>query len=165
MTDQRSRRNRMGTKNKTRGDVGRMIGVSGGLVAAIVGVMMFSPLAAQYDESGVVRGDASTALVDSLMVAKDYPAALRWVDSCIAEKQIDLPRWAYFDRFKSEEERYKISSNRAELYDLQWTRINILREMGEKKALEEALHEYSGIIGYNQEQAKEMLEQMKGGKG
>ena len=156
----------MATKehNRMRKDLGHMIGVSGGLVAAIVGVMMFSPLAAQYDESGAVRGDASTAVVESLMAAKDYPAALRWVDSCIAEKQIDLPRWAYFDRFKSEEERYKTSSTRAEIYDLQWTRINILREMGEKKALEEALHEYSGIIGYNQEQAREMLAQMKGGK-
>lgn len=150
---------------ETQRDLRRIVCGSGLFVVALVGVMVFSPLASQYEEAGTMRGDASMVELDSMMSAQDYTAALRWVDSCIAEKQIDLPRWAYFDRFKSEEERYKISSNRAELYDLQWTRINILREMGEKKALEEALHEYSGIIGYNQEQAKEMLEQMKGGKG
>lgn len=136
---------------------------SGLFVIALVMVMMFSPLASQYDEAGTMRGDASMAELDSMMAAQDYTAALHWVDSSIAEKECDLPRVAYFDRFLSEENRYKASVDRADSYELRWMRIIILRELGDKKALEEALEDYSGIIGYNQEQSKSMLKQVKGG--
>lgn len=143
-------------------DLRRMMYVSGGLVVTIVGVMVFSPLAMQFGEGGALRGESSTAELDSILSLQDYSAALHWVDSCITANERDLPRYAYFDRFLSEEERYDVSLRRSELYDLRWTRISILKQMDDKAALKEALEDYCGIIGYNQEQAKEMLNQMKG---
>lgn len=143
-------------------DLRRMAYVSGGFVVAIVGVMVFSPLATQFGEGGALRGESSAAELDSILSSQDYSTALHWVDSCIAENERDLPRCAYFDRFLSEEKRYKVSVKRAEIYDLQWTRISILKQMDEKEALVKDLEDYCGIIGYNQEQAKEMLNQMKG---
>lgn len=150
-------------QNSTRKDLIQILSISGIAIFAIVGVMVFSPLASQYEEAGTMRGDASMAELDSMMSAQDYTAALHWVDSCIAEKSRDLPRVAYFDRFLSEAKRYRASVNRADIYDLQWMRITILKEMNDKEALEEALENYSGIIGYNQEHAKAMLKQEKGG--
>lgn len=149
--------------NETQRDLKRIVCGSGIFIVALVGVMVFSPLALQYGEAGTMRGDASMADFDSLMVEHSYSCALHWVDSCIEEKERDLPRVAYFDRFLSEEERYKASINRADIYDLQWTRIAILKEMDDKEALKDALEDYIGIIGYNQEQAKAMLNQVKGG--
>lgn len=149
-------------QNSTRKGLIQILSISGIAIFAIVGVMVFSPLATQFGEGGALRGELSAAELDSILSMQDYLAALHWVDSCITENERDLPRYAYFDRFLSEEERYDVSLRRSELYDLQWTRINILKQMGEKEALVKDLEDYCGIIGYNQEQAKEMLNQMKG---
>lgn len=149
-------------QNGTRKGLIQILSISGMAIFAIVGVMVFSPLATQFGEGGSIRGSESMAVIDSLIMAGECHDALRQVDSCIAERSRDLPRLAYFDRFLSEEKRYKVSVNRAEIYDLQWTRINILKQMDEKETLARDLEDYCGIIGYNQEQAKEMLNQMKG---
>lgn len=149
-------------QNGTRKGLIQILSISGIASFTIVMVMVFSPLATQFGEGGALRGESSTAELDSILSLQDYSAALHWVDSCITENERDLPRYAYFDRFLSEEERYDVSLRRSELYDLRWTRISILKQMDDKAALKEALEDYCGIIGYNQDQAKEMLNQIKG---
>ena len=134
---------------------------SSAFVLALVGVMIFSPLASQFDDDGLSRGAASEWELDSLVEAKEYQRALVRVDSIIADKKCGLPRFAYFDRFLSEQERYDASVARAEIYDLQWKRIEILQAKRDEAVLKSALEDYSDIIGYNQERAKALLKQMK----
>lgn len=142
-------------------DMRRMLCVSILSVVILVGVMMFSPLASQFDDDGLSRGSASVWELDSLVEAKKYQSALVKVDSIITEKESDLPRFAYFDRFLSEQVRYDASAARAEIYDLQWKRIEILQMKGDDTALRAALEDYSNIIGYNRERAKALLNQIK----
>lgn len=143
-------------------DLKRILCASSLAVVILVGVMMFSPLASQFDdEGGAIKGAASEWELDSLIDAKAYQIALVRVDSLITEKGRDLPRFAYFDRFLSEQERYDASILRAEIYDLRWKRIEILQAKHDEEALKKALEEYSGIIGYNQKQAKTMLNKIK----
>ena len=82
------------------------------------------------------------------------------VDSLIEVKSQNLPRFAYFDRFLSEDEQYDVPNARAEIYDLQWKRIEILKTMGRTDDLRDALKDYSKVIGYNQNAAKSMLKQL-----
>ena len=147
--------------NKINRDLKRILCVSSLFVVILVGVMMFSPLASQFNDDGLSRGTASAWELDSLVEAKKFHAALVRVDSTIAEKEMDLPHIAYFDRFLSEQERYNASVARAEIYDLQWKRIEILQAKHDETALKSALEDYSGIIGYNQERAKVLLNQIK----
>ena len=96
-----------------------------------------------------------------MVEAKEYQSALVRVDSIIADKEKDLPRFAYFDRFLSEQERYDASVARAEIYDLQWKRIEILQAKNDAVTLKAALDDYADIIGYNQKRAKALLKQIK----
>ena len=147
--------------NKVNRDLKRILCASSFSIVILVGVMIFSPLASQYDDDGLSRGGASEWELDSLVQAKGYQSALTRVDSIIAEKESDLPRFAYFDRFLSEQERYDASVARAEIYDLQWKRIIILHANRDEAVLKSALEDYAAIIGYNQERAKALLKQIK----
>lgn len=139
----------------------RILCVSSLFVVILVGVMMFSPFATQFDDDGLNRGAVNEWELDSLMETKKFQEALVKVDSIIAEKEMGLPHITYFDRFLSEQERYNASVARAEIYDLQWKRIEILQAKHDETALKSALEDYSGIIGYNQERAKALLNQIK----
>lgn len=142
-------------------DLKRILCASTISVVILVSVMMFSPLASQFDDDGLSRGGASKWELDSLVQAKEYQSALVRVDSIIADKESSLLRFAYFDRFLSEQERYDASVARAEIYDLQWKRIEILQAKRDEAALRSALEDYADIIGYNQERAKALLNQIK----
>ena len=82
------------------------------------------------------------------------------VDSLIEVKSQNLPRFAYFDRFLSEDERMDAANARADVYELQWKRIEILKATNQINALRDALGDYVNVIGYNQEAAKRMLNQL-----
>lgn len=142
-------------------DLKRILCASTLSVVILIGVMIFSPLASQFDDDGLSRGAASEWELDSLVQAKEYQSALVRVDSIIADKKSGLSRFAYFDRFLSEQERYDASVTRAEIYDLQWKRIVILQAKKDEVALKSALEDYADIIGYNQERAKALLNQIK----
>ena len=142
-------------------DLKRILCASTLSVVILIGVMIFSPLASQFDDDGVNRGAASEWELDSLVEAKEYQCALVRVDSIIAEKKSGLSRFSYFDRFMSEQERYDASVARAEIYDLQWKRIEILQAKKDEATLKTALEDYADIIGYNQERAKALLKQIK----
>ena len=142
-------------------DLKRILCASTLSVVILVGVMIFSPLASQFDDKGLIRGASSEWELDSLVEAKEYQSALSRVDSIIADKKSDLPRFTYFDRFLSEQERYDASVARAEIYDLQWKRIEILQAKRDEAVLKSALEDYADIIGYNQERAKALLKQIK----
>ena len=142
-------------------DLKRIMCASTLSVVILIGVMILSPLASQFDDDGLSRGAASEYELDSLVEAKEYQSALVRVDSIIADKKCGLPRFAYFDRFLSEQERYDASVARAEIYDLQWKRIEILKAKKDEATLKSALEDYADIIGYNQERAKALLNQIK----
>ena len=98
--------------------------------------------------------------LDSLIEDKEYQNALSRVDSIIADKGHDLSCFAYFDRFLPKKERYDAGVIRAEIYDLQWKRIEILHAKSDEAVLKSALEDYADIIGYNQERAKALLKQI-----
>lgn len=142
-------------------DLKRILCASGISILVLSGVMIFSPLSSQFnDEGGAIKGGMSEWDIDSLVEVKEYQIALNRVDSIITEKGHDLFRFPYFDRFLSEKERYDASILRAEIYDLQWKRIEILQATNDNTALKVALEDYSDIIGYNQERAKSLLNQI-----
>lgn len=142
-------------------DLKRILCASTLSVVILIGVMIFSPLASQFDDDGLSRGVACEWELDSLIQAKEFQGALITVDSIIADKKSGLPRFAYFDRFLPEQERYDASVARAEIYDLQWKRVEILLAKRDEAALRSALEDYADIIGYNQERAKALLNQIK----
>lgn len=141
-------------------DVWRVLLVSGGAVLLLVGVMLFSPFALQFNDEIVTRGSASDWEIDSLINAKHFPVALNLLDSLITERSEGLPRFPYFDRFLPEEDKYKAAVARNEIYDLQWKRIKVLRASNDVASLKKALKEYSSIIGYHQEDARLLLRQL-----
>ena len=138
-------------------DLRRMIVVSGIVVIGLVGFMFFSPLSSQFTENEVGRGNSWETDVMDYISTKNYPQALHVVDSIINSKQEGLPRFPYLDRFLAEEERVDVANARADIYELQWKRIGILKEMGNRASLVEALNDYCTVIGYNQDKAKAML--------
>lgn len=143
-------------------DLKRILCVSSLSILLLVGVMAFSPLAMQFDDDGLSRGAFNKEEIDSLMLSKEYQIALNKVDSCIAEKSQNLPRFAYFDRFFSDKKkRYETNVLRSQVYDLQWKRIEILLAKKDYATLKSALEDYSKIIGYNQNQAIDLLSQIK----
>ena len=58
-------------------------------------------------------------------------------------------------------QRVDVGNARADIYELQWLRIGILKEMGNRASLVEALKDYCTVIGYNQEKAKTMLDSLE----
>lgn len=143
--------------SKTIKDLRRMIIVSGIVVFGLVGFMFFSPLSSQFTEEGSIRGESWKTEVSEYMSTKNYPQALHVVDSIIKSKQAGLPRFTYLDRFLAEEKRVDVANARADIYELQWKRIGILKEMGNRALLVEALNDYCTVIGYYQDKAKAML--------
>ena len=146
--------------DKIRSDLKRILCASSLSVIILVCVMMFSPLASQFDDGGLSRGGANEWELDSLIEDKEYQNALSRVDSIIADKGHDLSCFAYFDRFLPKKERYDAGVIRAEIYDLQWKRIEILHAKSDEAVLKSALEDYADIIGYNQERAKALLKQI-----
>lgn len=138
-----------------------MIIVSGIVVFGLVGFMFFSPLSSQFTEAGTVRGESWETEVSEYISTKNYPQALQMVDSIIESKNEGLPRFSYLDRFLAEEERVDVTNSRADIYELQWKRIGILKEMGNHATLIEALNDYCIVIGYNQDKAKAMLSSLE----
>ena len=137
-----------------------LIGGSSVIIIALVGVMFFSPLSSQFTDDSVSRGSSWIIDVDELINENQEEQALHLVDSLIEVKSQDLPRFAYFDRFLSESERMDIANARADVYELQWKRIEILKATNQINALRDALEDYVDVIGYNQEAAESMLNQL-----
>ena len=138
-------------------DLRRMFIVSGIVVFGLIAFMFFSPLSSQFTENEVGRGNSWETDVMDYISTKNYPQALHVVDSIINSKQEGLPRFPYLDRFLAEEERVDVANARADIYELQWKRIGILKEMGNRASLVEALNDYCTVICYNQDKAKAML--------
>lgn len=147
--------------SKTIKDLRRMIIVSGIVVFGLVGFMFFSPLSSQFTEEGSIRGKSWETEVSEYMSTKNYPQALHVVDTIIKIQQAVLPRFTYLDRFLAEEKRVDAANARADIYELQWMRINILKEMDNSASLVEALKDYCTVIGYNQDKAKTMLNSLE----
>ena len=134
-----------------------LIGGSSVIIIALVGVMFFSPLSSQFTDDSVSRGSSWIIDVDELINENQEEQALRLVDSLIEVKSQDLPRFAYFDRFLSEDEQMDVANARADVYELQWKRIEILKATNQINALRDALEDYVDVIGYNQDAAKALL--------
>lgn len=137
-----------------------LIGGSSVIIIALVGVMFFSPLSSQFADDSVSRGSSWEMNIEELINANQYNQALNFVDSLIEVKSQNLPRFAYFDRFLSEDERMDAANARADVYELQWKRIEILKATNQINALRDALEDYVDVIGYNQEGAEIMLNQL-----
>ena len=137
-----------------------LIGGSSVIIIALVGVMFFSPLSSQFTDDSVSRGSSWIIDVDELINENQEEQALRLVDSLIEVKSQDLPRFSYFDRFLSEDERLDVANARADVYELQWKRIEILKATNQTDALRGALEDYVDVIGYNQEAAEDLLKQI-----
>ena len=138
-------------------DLKYFVGGSSVVILALVGVMFFSPLSSQFTDDSVSRGSSWIIDVDELINENQEEQALRLVDSLIEVKNQDLPRFAYFDRFLSEDERMDVANARADVYELQWKRIEILKATNQINALRDALEDYVDVIGYNQDAAKALL--------
>ena len=138
-------------------DLKYLVGGSSVVVLALVGVMFFSPLSSQFIDDCVSRGSSWVMDVDELISHNQEEQALHLVDSLIEVKSQDLPRLAYFDRFLSEDERMDVANARADVYELQWKRIEILKATNQINALRDALEDYVDVIGYNQDAAKALL--------
>ena len=110
--------------------------------------------------SAITGAPGATFFTPSLIIACANTVAV--VDSLICVKSKGLPRFSYFDRYLSEEERDDAMTARVDIYDLQWRRIEILKIMGRIGPLRKALEDYTDIIGYNQDAAKDMLKQLNG---
>lgn len=147
--------------NATIKDLRRMIIVSGIVVFGLVGFMFLSPLSSQFTEAGTVRGESWETEISEYISTKNYPQTLHVVDSIIKSKQEGLSRFSYLDRFLAEEKRVDAANARADIYELQWMRIGILKEMGNRASLVEALKDYCTVIGYNQDKAKAMLNSLE----
>lgn len=137
-----------------------LIGGSSVIIMALVGVMFFSPLSSQFADDSVSRGSSWVIDVDELINDNQEEQALRLVDSLIEVKSQNLPRFAYFDRFLSEDERMDVANARADIYELQWKQIELLKATHQTDVLRDALEYYVDVIGYNQEAAERMLNQL-----
>lgn len=141
-------------------DLKYFVGGSSVVILALVGVMFFSPLSSQFTDDSVSRGSSWEMDVDELINIHQTDRALNFVDSLIEVKSQDLPRFAYFDRYLSEDERMYVANARADIYELQWKRIELLKATYQVDALRDALEDYVDVIGYNQEAAESMLKQL-----
>lgn len=138
-------------------DLKYLVGGSSVVILVLTSVMFFSPLSSQFADDSVSRGSSWEMDVDELINHDQEERALHLVDSLIEVKSQDLPRFAYFDRFLSEDERMDVANARADIYELQWKRIEILKATNQTDALRDALENYVDVIGYNQDAAKALL--------
>ena len=141
-------------------DLKYLVGGSSVAILALVGVMFFSPLSSQFTDDSVSRGSSWEMDVDELINHNQEEQALHLVDSLIDVKSQNLPRFAYFDRFLSESERMDVANARADIYELQWKQIELLKATHQTDVLRDALEYYVDVIGYNQEAAERMLNQL-----
>ncbi len=141
-------------------DLKYLIGGSSVMILALVGVMFFSRLSSQFADDSVSRGSSWVMDVDELINHNQAERALHLVDSLIDVKSQNLPRFAYFDRYLSEDERMDVANARADIYELQWKRIELLKATYQADALRDALEDYVDVIGYNHEAAESMLKQL-----
>ena len=141
-------------------DLKYIIIVSQLLIMALVGILFFSPLSLQFTDDSVSRGSSWVIDVDEFINHNQEGQALHLVDSLIKVKSQDLPRFAYFDRFLTEDKRIDVANARADVYELQWKRIEILNATNQKDVLRDALEDYVDVIGYNQEAAEALLKQI-----
>ena len=146
--------------SKHNNDLKYLVGGSSVIILTLVGVMFFSPLSSQFIDDSISRGSSWVMDVDELINHNQEEQALHLVDSLIEVKSQNLPRFAYFDRFLLEDERMDVANARADVYELQWKRIKILKETNQINALRDALKDYVDVIGYNQEAAESMLNQL-----
>ena len=146
--------------SKHNNDLKYLVGGSSVAILALVGFMFFSPLSSQFIDDSVSRGSSWIIDVDELINDNQEEQALRLVDSLIEVKSKDIPRIAYLDRFLSEDERMDAANARADIYELQWKRIEILKATNQTNVLRDALEDYVDVIGYNQEVAESMLNQL-----
>ena len=138
-------------------DLKYLVGGSSVVILVLTSVMFFSPLSSQFAHDNVSRGSSWEMNIEELINANQYNQALNLVDSLIEVKSQNLPRFAYFDRFLSEDERMDVANARADIYELQWKRIEILKATNQTDALRDALEDYVDVIGYNQDAAKALL--------
>ena len=141
-------------------DLKYLIGGSSVAILSLVGVMFFSPLSSQFTDDSVSRGSSWEMDITEFINANQPNQALNLVDSLIEVKSQNLPRFAYFDRFLSEDERIDVANARADVYELQWKRIEILKATNQMDELRDALEDYVDVIGYNQEAAEGLLKQL-----
>ena len=141
-------------------DLKYLIGGSSVAILTLVGFMFFSPLSSQFTDDSISRGSSWVIDVDELINHNQEEQALHLVDSLIEVKSQDLPRFAYFDRFLTEDKRIDVANARADVYELQWKRIEILNATNQKDVLRDALEDYVDVIGYNQEAAEALLKQI-----
>ena len=141
-------------------DLKYLVGGSSVAILALLAVMFFSPLSLQFADEGGARGGVLTLEIDELIGAGRQEQALRMVDSLIEAKSKNLPSLAYFDRYLSEDEQYEVANSRADIYDLQWKRIQILGQTNQTAELRKALKRYVNVIGYNREAAEAMLKHL-----
>lgn len=141
-------------------DLKYLVGGSSVAILTLVGFMFFSPLSSQFTDDSISRGSSWEMDIEELINANQYNPALNLVDSLIEVKSQDLPRFAYFDRFLSEDERMDAANARADIYELQWKRIELLKATNQTDALRIALEDYVDVIGYNQEVAEALLKQL-----
>lgn len=147
-------------KTSVQRDLKYLIGGAGFVILGLVGVMLFSPLSLQFNDADVGRGGDWEMEIDDLIDSNQAAQALMLVDSLIDVKSQGLPRLAYFDRYLSEDERMDATNARADIYELQWRRIELLNATNQREALLDALEEYADVIGYNQEAAEAMLKHL-----
>ena len=138
-------------------DLKYLVGGSSVAILALVGAMFFSPLSSQFTDDSISRGSSWKMDVEELVNANQHNQALNLVDSLIEVKSQNLPCFTYFDRFLSEDERMDVANARADIYELQWKRIEILKATNQINALRDALEDYVDVIGYNQDAAKALL--------
>ena len=141
-------------------DLKYLVGGSSVMILALVGVMFFSPLSSQFTDDSVSRGSSWEMDIEELINHNQKEQALHLVDSLIEVNGQDLPRFAYFDRFLSEDERMDAANARADIYELQWKRIELLKATNQTDALRIALEDYVDVIGYNQGVAEALLKQL-----
>lgn len=138
-------------------DLKYLVGGSSVAILTLVGFMFFSPLSSQFTDDSISRGSSWVIDIEELINHNQEEQALHLVDSLIEVKSQDLPRFAYFDRFLSEDERMDAANARADIYELQWKRIELLKATNQTDALRIALEDYVDVIGYNQEVAEALL--------
>jgi len=143
---------------ESRKHLGWMIGVACSLILIIVGAMVISPLSYQVSEPAMTMSRGDFAVFGEEV---DYEARLADTESAIDELEKQLPRFAFFDRYKSKEERERIMEMRSEVYELKWTRIDCLMMLKRDVELKKALEEYVEIEGYHQEEAMEILKRLR----
>lgn len=138
-------------------DLKYILSGSGIMVSVLVIVMIYSPLALQFNEDGAGRGEYWKDEVSKLLLSNQPTKALNIIDSLINEKSKDLNNIAYFDRFLPEDQRIEASIARADIYDLQWVRFEILQTIEPDCDFIGELERYAKIFGYNQEKAETLL--------